>query len=235
MNKKNKALIIGAILGMVLMANLSIKSYPRFHGNFGECTVEPGCEGVDGSSTGVYIPESSGILKIYIIDGAGYVLNTYSHLGTFLRLIEMSELNGPDYGKMRETLYSMIEDMERARDTYYIVHSLMQSTPYKQSVIERLKAFDYDGFRETSGLSSVVFERVKEYLECGDVRGVYAAVHKNTGNILDQLYVLKDILEADKLPHISQVWRLNQTFTETVLFGSYFSQVMYQSLIAPDK
>lgn len=230
MNQKNKTLLVCVLVGLVLMASLSINSYPRFHGNFGECTVEPGCEGGDGSSTGVYVPESSGMLKMYIIDGAGFVLSTYSGMGELLKQIETSEMNGPDYCKMRETIYCMIEDMERARFTYYIVQYIMQTTPYKKSVIDRLKAFDFDGFRETSRLMPVVFERVKKYLSRGDVRGVYAAMHKNTGVILDQLYVLKEVLEADKLPHITQAWKLNQTFTESVLFGQYFSQVLYQIL-----
>lgn len=73
----------------------------------------------------------------------------------------MSEMDGPDYCKMREILYGMIEDMERARYTYYIINYIMQITPYKESVIERLKSFDYDGFREKAGLMPLVFDRVK--------------------------------------------------------------------------
>lgn len=230
MNRKNKALIVRPILCIILITSMSVNVLPDFCGNWGECTVEPGCEGGDGTSTGVYVPESSGMLKMYIVDGAGFILSTYSGIGSLLREVEMSEMCGPDYFKMRETLYSMIEDMERARDTYYIINLIIQSTPYKQSVIERLKAFDYDGFRETSGLSPIVFGRVKNFLERGDTRGIFTSIYKDTGILLEQLYAMKETFEVDKLPHITQVWKLNQTFTETVLFGQYFSQVMYQIL-----
>ncbi len=230
MNKKNSTLIVRTILCIIVFVIFNVQALPEICGNYGECTVEPGCEGGGDSSTGLYIPESNWMLKMYIVDGAGYVLNTYSGMGTLLRQIEMSELYGPDYCKMRETLYGMIEDMERARHTYYIVNGIMQMTPYKKSVIDGLKIFDYDGLREKAGLMPVVFDHVKGYLERGDVRGVFTAIHKNTGVILDQLYILKETLEADKLPAITSAWKLNQTFTESVLFGQYFSQVMYQIL-----
>ncbi len=230
MNKKNKVLISGAIILIIVLVGLSVKAYPAIFGNNGECAVEPGCEGGGDSSTGLYILESSGMLKMYIVDGAGYMLNAYSGVGALLRQLEMSEMNGADYDKMREILYGIIEDMERAKYTYYIIKYIMQITPYKKSVIEGLQGFDYDGFREKAGLIPVVFARVKSYLIRGDVRGVFAGIHKNTSVILDQLYALKKTLEADRLPEITSAWQLNQTFTESVLFGQYFSQVLYQLL-----
>lgn len=85
MNKKNKDLIVTTILSIILLLSLTVDSFPIFFGNWGQCTVEPGCESRDGSSTDLYITQSSGLLKYNIVDGAGYVLNAYSGVGALLK------------------------------------------------------------------------------------------------------------------------------------------------------
>jgi hypothetical protein len=75
-----------------------------------------------------------------------------------------------------------------------------------------------------------VFNPLREYLARGDVRGVFSKVLKDTEAILDQLYSIKEILEADKVPEIETTWKLNQTFSDYLLFGQYAAMVFKEMI-----
>jgi len=83
----------------------------------------------------------------------------------------------------------------------------------------------YKTFCASEGLNPYIFERVKPYLDKGDVRGFFARVSKDADVILEQLYSIKEVLEADKSPGINTAWKLNQTFFDYVLMGQYAAQV----------
>ncbi len=57
-----------------------------------------------------------------------------------------------------------------------------------------------------------------------------SVISKDLDLLLAQLTELKSSIDGGRLPEVQKVWKLNQTFTESVLFGQYFSQVLYRLL-----
>ena len=217
-----------SILFITLMTFINVFGFSAVYGNFGECAFEPGCIPGSGGSTGLYVTASSDLMGMYITEGAGHVLGAYSGIGSFLRQYELSGLYGIDTAEIRDNLYKIIEDLENARDMYFIINYFAAITPYNKTMIERLKSFDYAEFEKNEGLLAPVFDQVEGFLKNGNVRGVFAKVLKDIDVLLYQLYSIKKAVDADITPDIKSSWKLNQTFSETILFGQYFSRVLYE-------
>jgi hypothetical protein len=167
---------------------------------------------------------------MYIVEGAGYFLDSHSSMQAFLNRVEMSDVKGVDYNELREILYNAIENMEKAREAYYNLKLKADNTPYKQVMIDKLLEFNYEGFKESNGLIPFIFERVKNYLSKGDVRGIYAEFVSNTEKILEKLYEIKISVDSDQFPDISNLWRINQVYSEYLLYGQYTSEVCKANL-----
>ena len=215
-------------LFIMVMMFVCLNIYSDIFLNDGECTLLPGCSAGGGKSSNTYIIESDDLMGIYIVEGAGYVLDAYSGVGAFLRQLEMSGLYSADTTEMKNTLFKIIEDLENARDIYFIINYIAAITPYNEVVIERLKSFNYDDLEKDEGLLAPVFDRVESYLKNGNVRGVFSKIVKDINVLLYQLYFIKKTIDTDTLPDIKSAWKLNQTFMETLLFGQYFSRVIYE-------
>ena len=117
--------------------------------------------------------------------------------------------------------------MEQARNTYLQLKNLAAVTPYNQEVIYKLLTFNYDSFQEENGLFPVIFEKVKGFLATGNVTGIYNEFYTYTGHILDLLYTLKKVVDAEIFPDIANVWKVNQKYSEVKLFGQYVAQIFY--------
>jgi hypothetical protein len=228
MSKSMRYSILKSMFILILAVFFNLNVFADVHGNWGECAFEPGCIPGGGDSTSLYITESGSLMGMYITDGAGYILGAYSGVGAFLKQVEVSELYGADFAAIKNILDRMIDDLENARDTYYIINYIAAVTPYKKDVIERLVAFDYDGFEKSEGLSGPVFDRVESFLKYGNIRGVFAKILRDIDSLLYQSYTLKKAVDTDTLPEIKSLWKLNQSFTNIILFGQYFSQVLYE-------
>ena len=225
----SKTFRLQAILLVILMAAVSINVFPCLYANKGDCAFEPGCEpGDDGSGSGLYVPSSNSLMSMYIVEGAGYVLDARAGVSTFMNRFEIAELTGVDFPEMRSLLNGVIDNLERAKCYYMFIDYIAAYTPYRESVIERLKAFDYESFQKSMGLYSKVFDRVKNYLGRGDVRGVWSVISKDIDSVLFQLYALKKSIDVYKFPTVQSVWQLNQAFSENIFFGQYFAMVMYE-------
>jgi hypothetical protein len=83
-------------------------------------------------------------------------------------------------------------------------------------------------FCKKNGLYAPVFDRGKGFLSRGDVRGVFVAILKDIDRLLDRLNALKKSADAAKFPSVRDIWQLNQSFSEYLFFGQYFSQVLYE-------
>jgi hypothetical protein len=101
-------------------------------------------------------------------------------------------------------------------------------------MINYLLSFNYNRFLNERGLISDIFKLVETFLGTGNVRGVFDLLLKNTENILDKLYSLKESVDADTFPNILILWRVNQDYIETILFGQYTSEVL-KSILFEDK
>ncbi|MCU0289773.1 MAG: hypothetical protein MUF15_25690 [Acidobacteria bacterium] len=164
-------------------------------------------------------------IESYIIEGAGYFLNSNTDFLLFLTKIERSELNGIDYNELRATLNRVIENMEKAKSLYTSLVQTAANTPSKQSFIEGLKIFDYVGYQNQSALNSIIFQDTVSFLKNGDITGLFAKILGRTAEILDRLYIAKKDIDAEIFPSISNIWRLNQCYNETVLFGQYAAEI----------
>jgi len=196
--------------------------YSRVVGNYTDC----GFGGGGGKSEAL----TSFNIRIYVIEGAGYFLNSHSNFQEFLNRVELSDLNGIDFNDMREILYKAIEDMEKAKDSYFNLKQEADITPYNPVMINFLLDFDYDGFQKEKGLNLIVYNKVKNYLSKGDIRGVFSKFLLNSESILEQLYTIKEWIDSDKFPEISILWRVNQAYFEAQLFGQYTSEIFYSIL-----
>jgi hypothetical protein len=222
MTKKIKKFVSKVSLGVLIFILFNTITYSMIVGNWADC----GFGGGGGESKSL----TSFTIRIYIIEGAGYFLNSHSSIQALLNRVELSELNVIDFNEMREILYKAIEDMEKAKDSYYNLKQEADKTPYNPVMINFLLNFDYNGFREEKGLNLTIFENVNNYLSRGDIRGIFSNFLANSESILEQLYTIKEWVDAYKLPKISSLWRLNQDYVEAQLFGQYTSEIFHEIL-----
>ncbi len=211
------------ILGLLILGLFTFNSYSMVKFNWSDCAYRGECD--DGESTSLIIVPMSTSMHMYIVEGAGYFLDSHAGMQAFLSRVELSDVNGVSFNELRGILYKAIEDMEKAREAYYNLKIKADNTPYKQHVIDALLAFDYDGFREANGLIPSIFERVKGYLSKGDVRGIYTDVLSRMETILEKLYAVKESVDADQFPEIKNLWRINQFYSESLFTGQYTSEI----------
>ncbi len=223
MTKKIKKLFLKSFISLFVLMGINLMSFGLIMGNFGDCGF------VEDEGKGLSIVKDISI-KLYIIEGAGYFLNSYSDMHLFLNKVEMSELNGIDYKELRDILFRAIENMEKAKEAYYNLKQKADNTPYNQSVIDNLLSFDYKGFQKERGLNKKIFKDVESYLSKGDVRGFFTILLSNTEQILNKLYTIKESVDAEKFPEISTLWRINQDYSGTMLFGQYAAEIFQAGL-----
>lgn len=178
------------------------------------------CSGGSGLASG----NSIGSL---IIEGGYGFFKSNSDLCSFISLVEISELNGPDFKALQTAINSAIDNMEKAKAAYFQLQNLAANTPYNQEVIQQLMHFDYLTYQNENGLIAPIFKKVDKLLSHGDVRGVYNEFYSNTGQLLRVLYTVKKDIDSHVLPNLSTLWRLNQKFSEVKLFGQYVAEMFY--------
>jgi hypothetical protein len=219
-----KRIVLFSAVTIFLGLNLSAAVFQ----NWGECLFLPGCDPGTGGDVNGYIPSGESLLGMYLVEGAGYILDAHSGVMDFINRFEMAELNGADYTEMGDILHQVIDNLENAGNIYIMINFIAENTPYNEEMIDRLKTFDYEAFREKNNPYPGVFDRLKGFLVIGDVRGVFAEVSKNIDTLLYQVYALKESTDGAKLPVVRSVWQLNQSFSENLFFGQYFSQILYE-------
>ena len=213
---KQNAVIL--LVGIFILLFISMNAYSRVVLNWLD---EPfGYPGENSLSTGS--------IGSHIVDGAGYFLKGQSEFLLFLNRVETSPgVEDVNASEMQTILNRAVENMEKAKETYAFLKQLAYSTPYNPLVMEKLLAFDYETFRNERGVNNDVFAGVKQYLAKGDVRGIFAGMLANTGAILQSLNIVKGQLDAGQFPELKNLWRLNQSFAETMLLGQYAAEIMY--------
>ncbi|MCP5107334.1 MAG: hypothetical protein GY950_28365 [bacterium] len=214
MIKQNKQFILKIILciSVLLLVNINALSYVI--ANRGECTFED-------------CGEKSISIKSSIIYGAGYILKSNSEMMLFLNKVELSELNGINYNEIGNIINSAIENMEMAKEYYIYLKQTADSRAYNPAMIELLVSFDYAAFQKEKGMNATVFQDVQKYLSKGDVRGVFSRLLTDTGDILEKLYMVKEYIDAENFPELPTLWRVNQDYSEIILFGQYSAEIFY--------
>lgn len=175
--------------------------------------------------------KSSGpTIKTYVLQGAGYFLDSYSDILQLLNKIELAELNGIDYVELQKIAALANDNIRGQIDTYLNLTQLADATPYDQTVIDLLTGFDYAAFQQEKGLNSVIFAEVQSYLSKGDIRGVYHRFHTVAETLQAQLNTIKTDIDAQRFPQPSDLWNLDQNAAQSLLFGQYTAEVFYRVL-----
>lgn len=160
-----------------------------------------------------------------IIEGAGNYLTAYSDYLLFLNRVELSSENNPGYDEMQTFLNRCLEKLQKAKTAYQSLDQNTVSTPYNPEMIYRLIFFNYDLFQWERGLNPSIFKDVKKYLITGNVNGIFDRLLSVTGTLILKVTAVKDMVDAYKFPDLNSIWRLNQLFSETLLFGQYAAEV----------
>ncbi|MCX6581963.1 MAG: hypothetical protein NT166_17475 [Candidatus Aminicenantes bacterium] len=173
--------------------------------------------------------KSSGpTIKTYVLQGAGYFLNSYSDILLFLNKIELAELNGVDYIELQNIVTRAGENIQQQKDAYLNLTQLADATPYDPAVIDQLSSFDYAAFQREKALNSVIFADVQSYLSKGDIRGVYHRFLAVAETLQAQLNTIKTDIDAGRYPQPSALWNLDQISAQSLLFGQYTAEVFYR-------
>lgn len=198
----------------LLLLNFTALSYVRVNGG------EGGYDEGDGESS--YYSSS---IKYYIIKGGGYYLDGYSDVLEFLNRFELSDLYGLDYTELNQILDSSIHNMYNANNNYFMLILKAEFTPYNMTFIDKLKTFDYRGFESAHHLNAVIFDKVKDFLEKGDITGAFKACRTDILEIIAVLERIKGYTVNNRVPVLPDIWLLNELCSESLLFGQYAARV----------
>jgi hypothetical protein len=169
--------------------------------------------------------EKNTSIKSAIINGAGNYLTAYSDYLLFLNRVEISSENSPGYDEMQTLLNGCLEKLNRAKIAYLALYQNAANTPYNFEIIYRLIFFNYDYFQWERGLNPYIFKEVEKYLRSGNVNGIFNRMLSGTENLILKVAAVKEMVDAYQFPDLNSIWRLNQLFSETLLFGQYAAEV----------
>jgi hypothetical protein len=164
-------------------------------------------------------------IKSMIVEGASNYLTAYSDYLLFLNQVELSGENNPGYDEMQTLLNRCLEKLQKAKTAYLSINQTTVNTPYNLEMIYRLIFFNYDLFQWERGLNPNIFKEVKKYLSTGNVNGIFDRLLSASETLILKVTALKDTADACKFPDLYTIWRVNQLFSETLLFGQYAAEV----------
>lgn len=209
-----KLKIAAMIIIFVLLLNLDLPGYFVFNGAGVAFNTE-------GKRTTTF--NNSGTFNDYIVEGGSKFLKSYSDLLLLMQKVEVGE---NDLEVMNKLIGSAIRDLEDSKTAYSNLCRLAADSPYDIAIIKRLKHFNYQSyFSSETGLNPTVFKHLTNFLKKGDVRGIYNEMLQDVSLILEKLKFLEIGINASGLPDITQLWKLNQMYSNALLFGQYTAQI----------
>lgn len=118
-------LIISIAIGMI---GLTMNAYSLVYLN----GSGQGYEGVGKSALGTSSP-----IEAYVIQGAGYFLNTGSAVYQMLAQVELQDSQGPDINALEKVADDAIANIEKAIETYEVLIKTAEATPYNDETRSR--------------------------------------------------------------------------------------------------
>jgi hypothetical protein len=222
MNQIKRNYILKALLVVVFTTGFSFDAFPWGLLNHSETVFPP--------PSGLKTTSSSMGLDNYIIEGAGYFLESYSNTLLFMKKIELSDVEGFNRDELNVVLEKAIYNIKLASSVYLQIIKETESLPYDVAVLISLKKFDYAAFRSEIFADKEIFNEAREYMHKGDIRGVYKKMLANTEQIAGILTRMKDKVNGGVLAIIADTYMVNQTFSRSLLFGQYVAQVFGRTL-----
>lgn len=235
LTKKRLIVSVFIVVIMVVFTNNPVFARATFNYTDGgfcvPCDPCDPCEGGTSGGSSLSGVKTTSSLAALIIEGAGQYMKAYSSYLLVANKVEMSDLYGVNYDELSELITQAIDDTQLTLYTYISLVDKANGTAYNQNVINQLVEFDYHGFKLEKGLNTTIFRKVYGYLSEGDIRGSYAYVIPQLENILATLFEMKSLVQGKQLPENKMIWRVNQVFSETLLFGQYNAEVFYRVLV----
>jgi hypothetical protein len=211
------------VLAGLFIFGLAIPGYAMMCGNTSEeGFIDPG------GTTGVSSTKSTTTIKYLIIKSAKYFLTGKSSVDLLASRLEAAELDGINYYELQQIVNDALWNMRTARYYYRELKNLADATPYNQTVIAQLAAFDYNTFANEYGLNGHIYDQVTAYLQPGDIRGSYDQLLTFTDNIINFLERVQWDVYFCKFPAMATIWKLNQECAHMLLFGQYIAQTFYR-------
>jgi len=157
-----------------------------------------------------------------IVESGSNLILANSSYQLFLNKVELSDMYGVDFQILKGYLKTAIENLENAEGYYAELVDASEKLSYNEKNILRLKHFDY----KSDTAIPLIWERVKSFLQNGDVKGAFKNVHTDCTRLLQSLYEVDSNLSKGVLP-IEDIMRANQLFFEIQLFGQYSAEVFH--------
>ncbi|MCK4765863.1 MAG: hypothetical protein KAW12_26925, partial [Candidatus Aminicenantes bacterium] len=190
--------IFGIITGILIVFCFSINSFGYFFLN---------------GSDGLYSDEGNEKtvnIKSNLSIGASYYLRGCSDIQSFLNLIELQDLNGINYEELSSITNDVYANIKTASDLYDLIINDAKISPINDEFKAKLTNFDYTGFAKEYGLNIVIFKECENYLQQGDMIGVFTHTHSKLLEILGILDSIKSEIGKSRLPALSVTWELNE-------------------------
>ena len=218
--KTNKIFSLKIFVLIIILAAAPSNAFAYLYGN--------GAGGGYGEGGGEGAVLGGNLIEGYIIEGAGHYLDAYSSILSFFNRVELANESSSDFFLWRLILYKAITQMNRAAAVYDILTREAEATPYNETVLLKLKNFDYAQFRVDYGLKIEIFQEVESYLKTGDITGVFKRIHSSLNEIISRLETIYEEVWQGKMPALVSLWDLNELCSSTLVFGQYVSRVFYE-------
>ncbi len=183
--------------------------------------------GYDEGSGGEGVVCGTSLIENYIKIGAGHYLEAYSSILSFFNRVELADENTRDFYQWQFILYKAITRVNQAEAAYDLLIQEAEATPYNETMILKLKNFDYARFRVVFGLKIEIFQEVETYLKAGNITGVFKRIRASLKEIHSRLETIYEEVAQNKMPALVSLWDLNELCSSTLLFGQYVSRVFY--------
>jgi hypothetical protein len=205
---------VNMFMVILFLAMLGSHAFPHWYIN----KSDSGFAGAGVSGTAVCLGD-------YVVDGAGYFLDSYANTLLFMKKLEWSGKDGAAMAEAAPLLDSALKSMETANRSFMELKRLADMTPYDSAVTDALRQFDYNGFRAAYNIDDKIFDRVRDYLGKGDIRSVYRDIVIDTETIIKRLKQVKTQVDAGAFPVTWDVWNLDRAYSDSVRFGQYVARV----------
>ncbi len=217
--KKKAATMIAAIFIMIMMIGVS-PGYAVICEN-GAGTGYDESNVPEGSAAGN--PELS--IEDYVERGAGYFLMAKKEVDTMLRMVELQNIEGLSIAELKAVVERALNHMNHSMNAYTILISRIENTPYDKGMISRLKSLDYKGFMVQNRLNPDIFKKVEGFLKNGDINGIFKRKTPIFLTVINLLKEAKADLGKNNIPKLPVLWSLNETFSQSSMFGSYVARI----------
>ncbi len=234
MNRSNSFMKV--LVGMVICLFLTTSGVFGYlacngaGGGYCDPGVNPDCpEGSSDSDEstikGVSIIQSDSTIEANVEEGGGYFFNAFLQIMKLSNRVEMSNLNGVDHDELLNIVNEGLDNIRYAKYSYELLIYTAEATPYNQNVIALLKNFDYKGLMVKDSLNKTIFAKVESYLRNGDITGALKHFYSGIVVIEGLIMQIKVDLSKNRMPELSDVWKVNEAASSNLLFGQGVARV----------